>query len=306
MREIKNEWKKINSVGTILALVIFILIGNVIITFLYHESVFVSKKALEEERELYQSALETCEEGQEDAYKIKDICMEKIAIIDYSIANDIPYQQLSVVSNLGKNILLVNFVVIFMMLLIYSMVSVEYTNGTWKYLVILTKGNYKKIMAKKKLASCTVVVGLALIFFVVAALYGIVVYKDWSHVSLEFVNGKVITGTYNSAVLNVAASVFTKGIVYGSLTFLAATVLKEKKIGIIGIVLMILFENSIYDFLNNFKISHILPYRYMHILENAGEYEGVVIGEAIVYIAVFLVIINLFTYYFWKKDKLFS
>ena len=304
MRGIRDELKKINSVGTIIAMILFLFIGNIVITFLYHESSFRSKEALYDERELYATTLETYKEDSEDEYDIKNICIEKIAIIDYCIENDIPYQQLSVVSNLSKNALLVNFVVIFMLLLIYSLVAVEYSNGTWKYLVILNKGNYKKIMVKKKLASYLILSGLSVIFLVSVIIYGMVVYRDWYHVSLDFINGKVVTATYQGEVINMIAGLFTKGIVYGSLTFLLAVILKEKKIGMIGIVLLVLFENTIYSFLNNFKISIVLPYRHLHILENISGYEPGIVGGAVIYIAVFLVLINLLIYRFLKKDKL--
>lgn len=304
MRGIRDELKKINSASTVIAMLVFLFIGNIVITFFYHESSFSSKKALYDERNMYAETLETYKEDSEDEYHIKDICIEKIAVIDYCIENNIPYQQLSVISNLSKNALLANFVIIFILLLIYNLVSVEYSNGTWKYLVILNNGNYKKIMLKKKLATYAIIAGLIIIFLASAIIYGIVVYKNWWNVLIDFIDGKVIVTTYTSEIINMIVGLIAKGMVYGSLTFLLAVILKEKKIGIIGMVLLVLFESTIYNFFNNFKISAVLPYQYLHIVENVSDYGPLMVGGAVTYIITFLLLINVLIYWSLKKDKL--
>ncbi len=298
---IRDELKKINSVSTVIAILVFIFIGNIVITFFYHDSSFSSKKALYDERDMYAETLETYREGIEDEYDMKDICIKKIAIIDYCIENNIPYQQLSVISNLSKNVLLINFIIIFMLLLVYNLISVEYSNGTWKYLIILNKGNYKRIMLKKKLAVYTIILGVTFIFLVSAIIYGSVVYKEWSNVVIDYINGKIIVTTYTSEIINMIIGLLVRGIVYGSLTFLLAVILKEKKIGIIGMVLLVLFENTIYTFLDNFKVSVVLPYRYLYILENVSDYQALIVGKAVIYIIVFLVLLNLLTYWLLKN-----
>ncbi len=301
MTGIINEMKKLNLRGMLIAMLICFVLSNVVISFLFHDSSFRSQSALEDEKNLYVETLASIENDKEDEHNMKNICEEKIAIIDYCISNNIPYQQLSVPSNLAKNTIAANFVIIFIVLLVNSLITVEFRNDTWKNIIVITNGNARKILLKKKMAEYLIILGTIVSFLVVAVVYGAVVYRNWSNISVDYVGGAIVVSTYNQEIINMLVSLFVKAVVYGSMAFLLAVIFKEKKIAVIGITLLILFENTIYGFLSTFHFSSILPYRYLHILENVCDYQMATRWKAMGYTVFLLLCVNMLAVYSFKK-----
>lgn len=90
---------------------------------------------LEEEKEDYIDIENTIGDNDE-GLNINEMCDKKIAILDYSIDNGITYQQLSIVSNLEKNSLLIDFIIIILIYISYSIINIEDECGTWKNIYI--------------------------------------------------------------------------------------------------------------------------------------------------------------------------
>lgn len=295
MRCIRHELKKINIIKFIVALLIFLTVGNIAIGFLYNEKQFSSQKALMQERNIYVEAKENID--QEDSYGIEDICDEEIAKIDYCMDNDIPYKQLSVASNLVKNGLFVSIITIFIMMIVYNIVAVEDENNTWKNLLIINKINYKRIHVRKKIAGFLAALGIVIIFIGFVLLFGTIRYHSWGNVNLLYQDGKIVLGKYNNEIINMIICLIVKGIVYSSIAFLIACMTKKSRIAIVIPIVLLMFESTIKSVLEQFKISNILPFKYMNILENVSSFGMKEIVLAMIYMLVLLICMDIGSYY---------
>lgn len=295
MRCIRHELKKINIIKFIVALLIFLTVGNIAIGFLYNEKQFSSQKALMQERNIYVEAKENID--QEDSYGIEDICDEEIAKIDYCMDNDIPYKQLSVASNLVKNGLFVSIITIFIMMIVYNIVAVEDENNTWKNLLIINKINYKRIHVRKKIAGLLAALGIVIIFIAFVLLFGTIRYHSWGNVNLLYQDGKIVLGKYNNEIINMIICLIVKGIVYSSIAFLIACMTKKSRIAIVIPIVLLMFESTIKSVLEQFKISNILPFKYMNILENVSSFGMKEIVLAMIYMLVLLICMDIGSYY---------
>lgn len=295
MRCIRHELKKINIIKFIVALLIFLTVGNIAIGFLYNEKQFSSQKALMQERNIYVEAKENID--QEDSYGIEDICDEEIAKIDYCMDNDIPYKQLSVASNLVKNGLFVSIITIFIMMIVYNIVAVEDENNTWKNLLIINKINYKRIYVRKKNAGLLAALGIVIIFIGFVLLFGTIRYHSWGNVNLLYQDGKIVLGKYNNEIINMIICLIVKGIVYSSIAFLIACITKKSRIAIVIPIVLLMFESTIKSVLEQFKIANILPFKYMNILENVSSFGMKEIVLAMIYMLVLLICMDIGSYY---------
>lgn len=295
MRCLRHELKKINIIKFIVALLIFLTVGNIAIGFLYNEKQFSSQKALMQERNIYVEAKENID--QEDSYGIEDICDEEIAKIDYCMDNDIPYKQLSVASNLVKNGLFVSIITIFIMMIVYNIVAVEDENNTWKNLLIINKINYKRIHVRKKIAGLLAALGIVIIFIAFVLLFGTIRYHSWGNVNLLYQDGKIVLGKYNNEIINMIICLIVKGIVYSSIAFLIACMTKKSRIAIVIPIVLLMFESTIKSVLEQFKISNILPFKYMNILENVSSFGMKEIVLAMIYMLVLLICMDIGSYY---------
>lgn len=295
MRCLRHELKKINIIKFIVALLIFLTVGNIAIGFLYNEKQFSSQKALMQERNIYVEAKENID--QEDSYGIEDICDEEIAKIDYCMDNDIPYKQLSVASNLVKNGLFVSIITIFIMMIVYNIVAVEDENNTWKNLLIINKINYKRIHVRKKIAGLLAALGIVIIFIGFVLLFGTIRYHSWGNVNLLYQDGKIVLGKYNNEIINMIICLIVKGIVYSSIAFLIACMTKKSRIAIVIPIVLLMFESTIKSVLEQFKISNILPFKYMNILENVSSFGMKEIVLAMIYMLVLLICMDIGSYY---------
>lgn len=295
MRCLRHELKKINIIKFIVALLIFLTVGNIAIGFLYNEKQFSSQKALMQERNIYVEAKENID--QEDSYGIEDICDEEIAKIDYCMDNDIPYKQLSVASNLVKNGLFVSIITIFIMMIVYNIVAVEDENNTWKNLLIINKINYKRIYVRKKIAGLLAALGIVIIFIGFVLLFGTIRYHSWGNVNLLYQDGKIVLGKYNNEIINMIICLIVKGIVYSSIAFLIACITKKSRIAIVIPIVLLMFESTIKSVLEQFKIANILPFKYMNILENVSSFGMKEIVLAMIYMLVLLICMDIGSYY---------
>lgn len=302
MRYLRNELKKSISIIEILAMLVFLIVGNWFIYLLYENKETDWRVHAISEKEYYVEALKQIETQGEDELGITKICVEEIAIIDYALENDIPYKKLSVFENISKNNILTNFIVIMISLMAYNIICVEFNNDTWKNVVIFNSSNYKKIFLRKKMVSHIITIGMIGVFVAVAILFGAMVYRNWSNVILYYSNGIVNEGTYNNDIINMLTGVFIRGCVYSSLAFLFAALFKEKKGGIVVLVLIIIFENTIHELTNEMSISTYLPFRNINVLLNITDYKISEIIGAVSVIFVYVVLIEIGAYYALKKN----
>ena len=299
MISVINELRKMKIGRVYIAMLIFFVFGNIFISFLYHDNSFQSHEALENERNMYVETLASIEN--EDEYNLKNICEEKIAIINYCIDNNIPYQQLSVPGNLAKNAVAENLAILFIVLLINNLVSVEYHNDTWKNIFLLTNRNGKIVLLKKKITELAIIIGVIVSFLGVAVVFGVIVYRDWTNITIDYVNGAIMTSTYTHEIINMVVSLLVRAFIYGGISFITAVICKEKTVTVIIITVLVLFEKPIYEFLKILKFSYLLPFDYMHILENVCDYERSIAVKAILYVFLLLIIMNMVLVYSFNK-----
>lgn len=302
MKYLVNECKKSISIVGVVAMLTFLLFGNMFIYMLYDNNGADWRANAASEKEYYVEALKQVESQGEDELGIASTCVEQMSIIDYSLANDIPYQSVSVFENISKNSILANFVVIIISLVAYNLICVEFSNDTWKNVVIFNSGNYKKILAKKRMASYVAMFGMILMFMLVAILFGAVVYKDWSNIVLEYRNGTIIESTYNNDIVDMAAGLVVRGCFYSGLAFLLASLFKDKKIGVVVLVLLVIFESSIYELIRKFNISDFLPFNNLNVLMNVTDYTATAIVGATAIVVAYVVLMEMGAYYALKRS----
>ena len=299
MRALLYEYKKNKVCPYIIFAVLILLVGNVIIGFLYHDSTFGNRDRLEEERQFFVTALE--EAGEDADVFIQETCEEKISIISYCIEHDIPYGQLSIYSNFVKNNMLLGLIICLIALVSYNFVAVEDENGTWKNLILASKGRLDKIYFRKKIAAVLAVILVNLIFILVAFLYGAIRYGNWNDVNISYAEGQIILSSYSNQIQNVIISGMVRGTVYSSLAFLIACSFRRSKIALISLIVLTLGESTINNFLNNFKISKFLPFHYLEILENFHDYPVKTQIIAMIYVAFMLAIFHVVSYTIIKR-----
>lgn len=144
----------------------------------------------------------------EEELGINEVCDENIAIINYCIENEIPYQQLSIAGNLEKNTLLIGLIIIILIYITYSIVNVEDECCTWKNIYILNKMDSKRIVLKKKMTQYATMLLSVFLFYAIAFIFGMIMYGDWNNIKLEYINGIVIEGNYNNELINILPSFY--------------------------------------------------------------------------------------------------
>ena len=265
MNSIFDELKKISFVKILIVLIIVLVLGNFVINLLYNDNRYDSLKFLEEERENYIEMKNTIGDIEEEL-DINEMCDENIAIINYCIENEIPYQQLSIAGNLEKNTLLIGLIIIILIYITYCIVNVEDECCTWKNIYILNKMDSKRIVLKKKMTQYATMLLSVFLFYAIAFIFGMIMYGDWNNIKLEYINGIVIEGNYNNELINILPNFLFRSIFYTELTFCLTCIFKKSKVALIIPILVVLFEKNIGDLLKIMKIDSIFPIKYLQIV----------------------------------------
>lgn len=292
MRCVIDEFRKIEITKYFIILTVLLLIGNMVLGFLYHNSELDSTEALKREK---QSCIEARELATkyDDEYKMANYLDEQIELISYSIKHGTPYQQLSIASNFVKNGMLENVVVIIVIIIAYNLIEVERESRTWKNLIIFNKFNRNKILLRKKLATIISIVVAIALFIIMAFAFGFIRYKAWGNVQAVYSNGAVITKNYNSEIFSVIVSIIVKCFIYSEAAFCISFLSEKSRVYIIVPVILLLFEKTIYSFLCNFKWNKVLPYYHLNILENVSYHMNQEVVIALIYILIFAVLLEL-------------
>lgn len=305
MNSIFDELRKISIIKMVLVLMLVLILGNFIIGLLYNDNRYESLQLLEEEKEDYIDMKNTIGDN-DDGLNINEMCDKKIAILDYSIDNGITYQQLSIVSNLEKNSLLIDFIIIILIYISYSIINIEDECGTWKNIYILNKADCKRIVLKKKMAEYASVLLSVFLLYAIAFLFGILMYGDWNNIKLEYVNGIVIERNYNNELVNMMSNVLFRAFFYSEETFCLACILKKGKMALLIPILIVIFENNIGHFLEMIKIDMIFPIKYIQIFREVTSNTTKEIIMAITYIVITTIILNILSITGIKKIKIRS
>jgi hypothetical protein len=300
MKCILDEWKKIGAIKYFGILIVALLLGNIVIGFLYHNSEGDSVENLQKEKQSYIEMMQIADVSN-DEEDIVNKCEEQIALIDYSIEKGVPYQQLGIVSNFVKNGMLENIVVIMVIIMSYNLIMVESENKTWKNLLILNKLNSKKILLRKKAAVGIGILGAIVLFTGIALLFGMIRYGNWGNIQVLYDNGTVTTTNYNSEVINVCISIVMKCLVYAGFAGLMAILFHKTKMGIIVPIILLLMEGNIYSFLSYFKWDVILPFKHMNVLEHITYFRAKEIVIAFIYLVVCFIVMEITSFFSLRK-----
>lgn len=303
MNSIFDELKKISFVKILIVLIIVLVLGNFVINLLYNDNRYDSLQLLEEEKENYIEMKNTIGDIEEEL-NINEMCDENIAIINYCIENEIPYQQLSIAGNLEKNTLLIGLIIIIIIYITYSIVNVEDECCTWKNIYILNKTDSKRIVLKKKMTQYATMLLSVFLFYAIAFIFGMIMYGDWNNIKLEYINGIVVEGNYNNELINILPNFLFRSIFYTELTFCLTCILKKSKVALIIPILVVLFEKNIGDLLKIMKIDSIFPIKYLQIVNEVTANTTKEIIIAISYIIVTAIILSILSVIGVKKIKI--
>ncbi|MDD5866349.1 MAG: hypothetical protein PUC75_01720 [Lachnospiraceae bacterium] len=293
------EVRKINLWKYIIALVVLVIVGNIGISLLYHQDEFSHKAAMEAEKNNYQEAYDSI--GNNDELGVARICEQEIAIINYSIQHHIPYKRLTVLGNLAMNKYLINLVVLILAICSYDLVAVENENNTWKNIIVATHNNIKQIFVRKKIVEWIVILEGLCIFLFLAIMFGVVRYSDWTNVTVTYLNGQIITGSYNQQIVSMIIKTFVKGLVYADLSFLLACRFKKSRIVLIFVIILIFFDDTIVKLLQDLSFERFFPFKHLFILENIYDYKLIDICVAITYFISMILAFSFFSYQAIKK-----
>ncbi len=265
MISIVDELKKIQFCKTLILIILFLILGNVVIQFLYNDSSYSSLENLQNERNTYISMKNIIDE--EDRNEVETLCDKQIAIIDYSIENNIPYQQLTVVSNLVKNEYIINFIIIIIMFCVYSLITIEDENKTWKNLCVLHKGKYVKSLTNKIIAQYVIVIIMFVMITFVALIYGMIIYGNANNIKLIYDNGTIIRDNYNNDIVNIFIGSIIRSCFYSTITYMLACLTKRNKLALVLSIIIFVFEKQIASLFELLHIEWIMPIKHLGVLE---------------------------------------
>ena len=310
LKLIQNEWMKLfNRVGTYVMIGILLLgivITGVVVYFNQTESSDLPSRG-EWEQELTLEN-ETFKQQEEEAfnYFTETYAINQQAINNYRIENNIsPHEETNVWSYMDTNILLIQLIGVFVIIVGSSIVAHEFNKGTIK-LLLVRSASRTQILASKFITTLLFGVFLLVVLFVLSFIIGSILFGfDGSSVHLSAIDGEV---TERSRTLFLGLSYLASSVSVLMLTamaFMISTIFRSETIAIALSVMLYFIGSSATGILAMFtdwaKYSLFANTNLELYFTDGPMIEGMTLGFSVVVLIVYLVLFLFFSFLFFKK-----
>ncbi|WP_096271515.1 ABC transporter permease subunit [Paucisalibacillus globulus] len=309
-RLVQNEWMKLfNRVSTYVMLGILLLgivLTAVIIFFNQTDSSDLPgkgdwKQNLAVENESYKQ-----QEEEAFNYFTETYAINQQAINNYRIENDIsPYEETNVWSYMDTNILLVQLIGVFVIIVGSSIVAHEFNKGTIK-LLLVRSASRNQILASKFITTLLFGIFLLVVTFILSFIIGSILFGfDGSSVHLSAIDGEV---TERSRILFLGLSYLASSVSILMLTamaFMISTIFRSETIAIALSVMLLFIGSTATGILAMFtdwaKYSVFANTNLELYFTDGPMIEGMTLGFSIVVLIVYLILFLFLSFLFFKK-----
>lgn len=261
----KSEFIKVQSLRTaILLLIVFGFANAVCIIGVERQDIVSWKANAEKLYEEYDEALQECKkEGvEEELYKP---FVEKVALIGYSLENDIPYGVTSVFSHMIRVTELLGLLGLFAVYLGSKVYSNEYDSHTWKNL-FCTGVEKRNIYLTKIFFTITYMAAYIVLFLFMSAVVGLIYFGSGDHgIMLSYVNGRIIESNRLAEIVTIYGMSFIKLLFYVFLVHTCIIFTGKKLFSFLGAVVVMMAVPWVNLYFANSMILKFLPFRYLDI-----------------------------------------
>lgn len=262
---LKNEWIKIINIRIGLVMLILLVALNLIaITSMDRQNSSSWRIHAEELYEEYAEAIGLCiKEGLDESYY--EIFIEKIALLDYAFANNIPYGVTTIwnyVLNISETLGLFTIFVIYMGYMIYSK---EYTSHTWKNL--FCTGVKRNMIYWIKWVSVICCAGICfLVFLMISGIVGgFFLEIRGSNIVLNYENGYVVEKNIFLEIMVRYVLAFIKSIFYITLTHLCILFTEQEILSFFSAIIVMAGTPCITNLFEKYRVKTMLPFYYLNM-----------------------------------------
>lgn len=289
-----NELKKINVFNVLLVSIVVFIGINILGHFSINGNTVENwrENAIKEREENYKFIEQIENEENSSKEEIKESCQKVIDEIDYCLENDIPYGVVSVGGYVLNMSGMDTFVILVIVIFSVRILGIENESKTWKN-ILTTETGVKKVLVSKVITGIILSITLVIIFQLTSLVMGAVLSggEFISYIRI-WQNGQYIERSVFAEITASGFIIILKGLFFSMFTIMISALTKKGYITYLVSILMLLFGDAIADIIEGYKISKVLPFRYIYsTVDNIFFEDGFVFDASVVLIPFIILMI---------------